>query len=236
MAFLVEPAMARPSFVGTMMAGVGSRPLNDVFEKWKAAQAAQATALKRSTLTAMINVVEGHSLVVTPLRIGRTERAIYQIDQAGLFETLRGPGHWSGHSSGISVPVGLGIHMRVGQSRGRYVQGTEALTVIDTGSVTFTTNRVVFLGRKFTRAWDFSKLLGVEHDSRNHRTAIQVSNRQKTSGFTYPGVSAALVADWLELAIDLGTGDRPAVSQRLKQQLQAIAPPPPSPLAPADYV
>lgn len=198
-----------------------------MFEKRKAAKAAAETALLRSTLTAMIVAGEGQSSVDTPLRVGSGERAIYRIDRSGLFEARRGPSQWAGRSSGVSVPVGLGIRVRMGQSRGHYVQGAETPTVIDTGTVTFTDRRVVFLGQKYTREWDFAKLLGVQHDPAAHQTAIQDSNRQKTSGFTYPGLRSDIVGTWLELAIALGDGERNQVLAQLKEQLQAVAPPPP---------
>lgn len=204
-----------------------------MFEKRKAAKAAAETELLRSTLTAMIAIGEGRSSPETPLRLGPRERAVYTIDRAGLFETRRGPGQWSGRSSGVSVPVGLGIRVRTGQSRGHYVQGAESPTVIDTGTVTFTNQRVVFLGNKYTRVWDFSKLLGVEHNTSAKQTAIQVSNREKTSGFTYPALRPDLIAAWLELAIALGNGEQSEALAHLKQQLQAVAPPPPLAVAPS---
>jgi hypothetical protein len=78
----------------------------------------------------------------------------------------------------------------VGKSAGTFVQGAETPTVIDTGSVSITTQRVVFQGGKYTREWDFSKLIGVIHYSDHPATAIQVSNREKTSGIVYAGVDS----------------------------------------------
>ncbi|HET9731882.1 MAG TPA: DUF2510 domain-containing protein [Acidimicrobiales bacterium] len=204
-----------------------------MFEKRKAAKAAAETEKSRAALTAMIAVAEGRGGPDTPLRTAPGERAVYRIDNAGLFESRRGPGQWSGRSSGVSVPVGMGVRVRVGQSRGHYVQGEEAPTVVDTGTVTFTDRRVVFLGGKYTRAWDFPKVLGIEHDTRAAHTAIQVSNRQKTSGFTYPGLRPDLVAAWLELAMALGEGHRDEVLGQLREQLRQIAPPPPAEISAA---
>ena len=92
-------------------------------------------------------------------------------------------GHWSGRSAGVSVPVGHSrVRVRVGKSAGTFVQGAETPTVIDTGNASITTQRVVFQGDKYTREWDYSKLIGIIHYSDHPATAIQVSNRQKTSG------------------------------------------------------
>ncbi|HET9076456.1 MAG TPA: DUF2510 domain-containing protein [Acidimicrobiales bacterium] len=206
-----------------------------MFERHKAAKAAAETEKLRAALTAMIAVAEGRGGPDTPLHTAPGERVVYRIDGAGLFETRRGPGQWSGRSSGVSVPVGMGVRLRVGQSRGHYVQGQEAPTVIDTGTVTFTSGRVVFLGARYTREWDFPKVLGIEHDTGAARTAIQVSNRQKTSGFTYPGLRPDLVAAWLDLAMALGEGHGDEVLDQLRTQLRQIAPPPASdPARPAE--
>ena len=202
-----------------------------MFEKHKAAKAAAELALVRATLTAMISAVQGRAAPDTPLMLMPGERAIYRIDGAGLFEARRGPGQWQGRSSGVSVPVGLGVRFRVGQSRGHYVQGAETPTIIDTGTVTFTDHRVVFLGAKWTREWSFDKLLGIQHFAGRPWTAIQVSNRQKTSGFTYQRVNPEFVHAWLDLAVNLHNGQQTELLQQLTQQLQSIAPPPPSPIA-----
>jgi hypothetical protein len=197
-----------------------------MFAKRKAVHAAAENLLLHSTLTAMIDVVEGRASPETPLRLAPGEQAIYWLDRSGLFEARHGRGQWSGRSSGVSIPVGLGLRVRVGQSRGHYVQGAETPTVIDTGTVTFTDKRVVFLGSKYTRTWDYPKILGVEHSVQARQTAIQVSNRQKTSGFTYPGVRPDLVTAWLDLALALGSGERESTLKQLRDQLSTITPEP----------
>jgi hypothetical protein len=199
-----------------------------MFEKRKAAKAAAQLAATRQTLTSMINALEGQATVDTPLVLTPGERPLYRIDGAGLFETRRGPGEWAGRSSGVSVPAGLGMRVRVGQSHGHYVQGTEQPTIIDSGTVTITDRRVVFLGGKWTREWSFAKVLGIQHFTNSPWTAIQVSNRDKTSGFTYRSQSPGVVHAWLDLAINVYNNHQAELLNQLKQQLQAVAPPPPA--------
>jgi hypothetical protein len=67
--------------------------------------------------------------------------------------------------------------------------------------VTITDRRVVFQGPKQTREWDFSKLVGYEHFDHPAWTAIQVSNRQKTSGVLYGDEHAELAQFRIELAL-----------------------------------
>jgi hypothetical protein len=140
---------------------------------------------------------EGLTLVAKP-----NERIFLFVQGAGLVESRRGPGTWQGRSQGFSFPIGdTGVRYRVGGTRGHYVPGNETPTAIDTGVVTITDQRVVFQGPKQTREWNFSKLVGYEHYDSPAWTALQVSNRQKTSGILYGNEQAELVQFRIELAL-----------------------------------
>jgi hypothetical protein len=132
----------------------------------------------------------------------RDERIFLIIQGGALVESRRGPGSWQGRSQGFSFPIGkTGVRYRVGRTRGHFVPGTETPTAIDTGVITITDQRVVFQGPMQTREWDFSKLVGYEHLDSPSWTALQVSNRQKTSGILYGDEQAALVQFRIELAL-----------------------------------
>lgn len=199
-----------------------------MFERHREREQAESRALLHDALTSMLAIVDGKGAPQTPVMLQRGERATYVIEGAGLFETRHDTGHWEGRSAGVSVPVTGSVRVRVGQSRGHYVQGAEAPTIIDTGTITFTTARVVFLGGRYTREWDFAKVLGIQHFTDQPWTAIQVSGRQKTSGFTYPGLQPALVHARLDLAVDLHEGHadqaRAALVQQLAELDAALAP------------
>ncbi len=63
-----------------------------------------------------------------------------------------------------------------------------------------TSQRVVFVGTKQSREWAFAKVLGYQHGE--DTTYINVSNRQKVSGFRYPqGEAARLVRFVLDLSM-----------------------------------
>ena len=160
---------------------------------------------------------EGGSLV---LKSG--EQLVYVMSGGGLFEPRRERGHWSGRSAGFSVPVADGIRFRVGKSAGTYVQGQEKPTIIDTGDISFTTQRVVFQGGKYTREWPFSKLVGVVHDANQPCTAIQVSNREKTSGIVYAGLSPEIVRLKLEVAVAIFNGYGPDAARELRDKLREL--------------
>jgi hypothetical protein len=99
------------------------------------------------------------------------------------------------------------------------VHGAETPTVIDTGDASITTRRVVFQGDKYTREWEFSKLIGIIHYSDHPATAIQVSNRQKTSGIVYPGRSPEPLRLAMTLAIAIFQGEAEETVKELRDEL-----------------
>lgn len=138
-----------------------------------------------------------------PLALKKNERVFQVLTGAVLIEPKRLPGQWQGRSKGMSFHIAKGVNYRIGATKGHYVQGDEVPSPIDTGSVTITDQRVVFQGAKATREWAFSKLLGIQHvgSHKSPWTAIQVSNRQKVSGFMYTPVFADQVHFRLDLAL-----------------------------------
>jgi hypothetical protein len=181
---------------------------------------------RREVVNTLILIAEGQGEndPEWPLITRRGERVVSAMVGTGLFETRRGAGHWSGASAGVSVPTGIdGIRLRVGKTRGTYVQGDEEPTVIDTGNASITTQRIVFQGDKYTREWAYSKLIGVMHFTDHPATAIQVSNRQKTSGIVYPGddtVEATRLS--MSVAIGMFNGETDETIADLKKHLAEL--------------
>jgi len=156
------------------------------------------------------------------LILKKDERAFQVLEGAALIEPRRLSGHWEGRSQGVSLRVAKGVHYRVGKSTGHYVQGAEVPTPIDTGTLTITNRRVVFQGPKATREWAFSKLIGFQHVdlARAPWTAIQVSNRQKTSGFLYTPAVSLGVRFRLDLALAHYNGEVDELVRALQEQLE----------------
>ena len=164
------------------------------------------------------------------LVLRRNERAYFSLAGAGLVETRRGPGHYVGGYSGFSFRVAKGVRYHVGGTRGQFQAGAEQPTVIDTGTATITDQRVVFQGAKQTREWAYSKLLGYQHFDSPPWTAIQVSNRQKTSGVLCDSETAGNFQFRLALALAHYSRQVPAFVSQLTAQLeqhQANRPSPP---------
>jgi hypothetical protein len=155
------------------------------------------------------------------LVLKRDERAYFILTGAGLVESRRGQGHYVGGYSGFSLRVAKGIRYHVGGTRGHYEAGAEAPTVIDTGTATITDQRVVFQGAKQTREWSFAKLLGYQHFDGPPWTAIEVSNRQKTSGVLCDEKTAELFQFRLALALAHNRGQVDEFVAQIAAQLNA---------------
>src|SRR5262245_39077791 len=123
----------------------------------------------------------------SPVVLKKGERAIYALSGVGLVDSRRGPGHWQGRSQGVSVrvPGTKSMRYRVGATKGTFMQGEERPTVVDSGTVTVTTARAVFVGAKQTREWAWAKLVAVQDDDPTW-LGLAVSNRQKVSGIQTP--------------------------------------------------
>ena len=102
-----------------------------------------------------------------------------------------------GGSSGVSVPLGMGIRYRVGAFRGRSeVVGSE-LVAQDTGVLAVTSTRTVFSGQRKTLEFRHDRLVDLQQYTDGLR--FNVSGRQTASLFRFaggssPSVAAALIA------------------------------------------
>jgi hypothetical protein len=199
-------------------------------EHWQHQRDGQAAAL------ALAQTFKGEA--TTELLLHQGEALFAKVTNVGLVEERKGPGHWQGGSSGVSIPVaslgGHAVRYHVGATRGHYVQGTPHPTAIDTGTVFITNQRLVFTGHAQTRECAFAKLLGYQHGA-DGSTTLSVSNRQRPVTIYY----GAAIKGWVELRLDLALaqfrGEVPAFVQRLQQGLATLdgekPQPPPTPAA-----
>jgi hypothetical protein len=205
-----------------------------MFGKWKrqraehrAEQQEMSAKETRDALAAAVQICQGETATLDqdwPLVLHPGERIVYAIRGAALLEPRRGPGHWKGGSAGVSVPTGIdGIRLRLGKTRGTYEQGAENPTIIDQGDASITTERVVFQGPKYTREWDFSKLIGMMNPTDIPWTGIQVSNREKTSGIGYTaGDTAALIRTELSVAVAIHSGEQAEMIEDLNKKTASL--------------
>jgi hypothetical protein len=159
-------------------------------------------------------VTEAEGLV---LKAGEQVYAV--VTESALIEERRGAGQWQGRSSGVSVPVG-GLRLRMGQSKGHYVQGAAAPTPIDKGTFFVTTLRAVFQGAAQTRECLWAKLIAVRHD--DGWSTFSVSNRQKPTTIFYGSQVAGLVQFRIDMALAVANGTRDAFVAKLEGQLAEL--------------
>ena len=229
-----------------------------MFEKRKAEKAAKEQQETLANWTAqrdgyahLLDVAQGFNGSATDeIMLKSGEALFYKVTGCALVEERRGQGHYQGHSTGVSIPIGsLGgrsVRYRVGANRGHFVAGSPVPTAIDTGTMFITNQRVVFAGVKQTRECLFAKTIGISHDDAAGETIISVSNRQKATVIHYGPEIAGDVDFRLELAIAHFRGTLDQLVAQMLGQLAAfdaerpgrpaagagIAPPPPDAPAP----
>jgi hypothetical protein len=157
------------------------------------------------------------------------EGCYFTYRNTALIESRVAQGHYVGAYSGFSFRIAKGVRYHVGGTRGHYVPGPDTPTTIDVGTMFFTTQRFVFLGAKQSREWAFSKLLGFQHDQSVPRTFVQVSNRQKVSGFNYAPEHALLIHFVVALCLAAFQGNLPDLQASIREQAQAHQAAMPSP-------
>ncbi|GAC1364765.1 MAG: hypothetical protein NVSMB32_07630 [Actinomycetota bacterium] len=161
----------------------------------------------------------------------RGEGCFFTYRNSSLIESRRSQGHYVGGYSGFSFRIAKGVQYHVGGTRGHYVAGPDQPARIDSGTLFFTTQRLVFLGTRQNREWAFAKLLGYQHDPSAPRTLVAVSNRQKVSGFEYSAEHALLVHFVVALCLAAYQAQLPALEASMQGQVmehQALRPPPPA--------
>jgi hypothetical protein len=150
------------------------------------------------------------------------ERLYGRILGAVLIEPRRAPGKYVGASSGISFRLARNVRYSIGQQRGLFVPGPDSPTVLDTGDVAITTQRVLFSAPKASREWRFDKLISVDHSPDGSWTALAL--RQRTSGFGYGADAADEVRFRLDLALSVYRGDRDSFLEQLERELDRPRP------------
>jgi hypothetical protein len=84
-------------------------------------------------------------------------------------------------SAGLSIPLGGGMRYRLGATRGQMVTIGTQWTTADTGTLTVTSRRVVYHGRRKTLEFAFAKLATISIYA--YAVNLGVTNRQSTSSF-----------------------------------------------------
>jgi hypothetical protein len=154
------------------------------------------------------------------------EKAYFKLDNVSLTEWRSTGSSYQGGSQGVSFRIAKGVSYRVGQSRGTLVKNPEELQIVDSGSAIFTDKRIVFVGAKYNREWDFSKMVNVDVGTNGIYVNMAVSNRQKNSGLRAsndtdmtPGILAGIVMEIGESGIPAAKKYALDVSKQMRDAL-----------------
>jgi len=109
------------------------------------------------------------------------EKLIAQIENVSLAEYKSSGSTYQGGNLGVSLPIAGRVRANVGGSRGSLARNPEALAVLDSGSATFTTERVIFTGAQQTRVFELDKVVNFEPGPNGLWVTISSSNKASTS-------------------------------------------------------
>ena len=123
-----------------------------------------------------------------PFELRHGEKYVLSLREQMLVESRRGTRVTTRSTDAFTVALAKGFYYTAAAGQSVSPEPGDELKQIDTGVAHFTTHRVMFVGGKQTREWDFSKLLGTTEEPGGLRLMISVSNRQKTSGLASPSV------------------------------------------------
>ena len=135
-----------------------------------------------------------------PLRHG--EEFVMNLKNVSLAEGRRAPRVTSRRTDALTLALAKGVYYTAAGGKSISPEPDELISEIDTGTATFTTHRVVFVGSKQTREWDFAKLLGATEGAGGLRVMFAVSNRQKMSGIAQASIDQ--IAPGLAYQITMG--------------------------------
>ena len=130
------------------------------------------------------------------------EEFVMTLKDVSLAEGRRAPRVTSRRTDALTLALAKGVYYTAAGGKSISPEPDELISEIDTGTATFTTHRVVFVGSKHNREWDFAKLLGATEGARGLRVMFAVSNRQKMSGIAHASIDQ--IAPGLAYQITMG--------------------------------
>jgi hypothetical protein len=112
---------------------------------------------------------------------------------------------WRAGSQGVSFRVAKGVRYRVGSTRGRLVTVGTQIQTADSGTLSVTNQRVVFLGNRKTIDMPYTKLLGMHLYS--DAVSFSLSNRQDAPLIQVSGVDVDVLGALLNATVQASGSD-----------------------------
>jgi hypothetical protein len=126
------------------------------------------------------------------------EQALFELGNIQLLEFKSSGSQFVGGNAGISFPLVGRVRGHVGGTRGEIIKNPEELTIVDTGKLRITSDRLIFIGQKEAREIKIEKLLDVELGPNGLWVKLAMSGKGKREGFQH------LALDQIPLGMAIG--------------------------------
>ena len=159
-----------------------------------------------------------------PIITKRGEEVIAVMNESGLVEVKAGKTQYQGGSQGVSIRVAKGVSYRVGAHKGTVTRGPEMPRILCLGGTVVVTNkRAVYVGSKYTREFDFTKMVSMTESvgEGGNCLLLAVTNRQKVSGVLV-GNHADLVISRCEIGLAIANDTLPELVADLESELSEL--------------
>lgn len=157
-----------------------------------------------------------------PFSLEKGEKFIAEVQGVSLAEFKSNGSTYQGGNLGVSVPLFGRVRANVGASRGQVVRNPAALTVLDQGSASFTTTRVIFTGVQQTRVFDLDKVVHFEPGPNGLSVTISTANRESTSTLMTNDNTALAPGILFDIAVEIQNGGESAGIEKLKAYAELL--------------
>ncbi len=168
----------------------------------------------------MLNIVKTYkpSTDSTDVILKNGEAQYYRLRGADLIEPRRAPMHRVGAYGGPTVHVGkVPIHMGAfyaTQTKPRQ----DILTVVDSGTVVITNQRIIFKGNRYSKTLQLAKLVDYEDDPMSKTVTFFAETSSKSIGVSYG--DAKLFTTYVEMAIADMTNNRASLISKWESSIK----------------
>ncbi len=161
------------------------------------------------------NMAKSGLVQSAPFSLEKGEKFIAEVPGVSLAEFKSSGSTYQGGNLGVSVPVFGRVRANIGSSRGQVTRNPAALTVLDQGSASFTTSRVIFTGAQQTRVFDLDKVVHFEPGPNGLTVTISTANRESTSTLMTRDNSVLAPGILFDIAVDFHNGGDSAGIEKL---------------------
>jgi len=194
-------------WTGALLLGLWVMATLVIYQVWEKQKLAKNKVALAGMARELRRLAQGFEPIDDSFLSRRADEYVFYVRDGVQLREFKSSGRTtSGSYGGASFRLSKNLSISAGGIEATTKARPEESTMIDTGEVVFTNQRVVFSGPNHTREWDLSKLLGMQIGDYGFEVSAAVSGRQKTSalagdcaGMITPGFAFALAAEMFQL-------------------------------------